>query len=240
MPGLPWFDEVAERLIARHLPPGYVQRFVRELADHFEDLKEETMGLEAEALTRLGEPRHVAAAAIKAYGRRNLLARHSALKFLVFAVSPILSLIVLAIAGLFVLLALARGLGYVDSSGTHVGDVVKALLPYILTAMTIVIPAAVLTGLYFSLARRLGIGRRWMLASCLVLSVLAGLAMCDVTLSELPGQSRLTYGLGIGFGTADLLRMGKALAPLGLGLWLLRRSRPQELGVITGGTPVPT
>jgi len=240
MATLPWFDEVAERLTARRLPQEYVQRLVRELADHFEDLKEETMGMEAEAFSRLGEPQHVAAAAVEAYGRRNLLARHPSLKFLVFAVSPVLSLIVFAIAGLFVLFALAKGLGYVDSTGTHVGAAVKAILPYLLTAMTIVIPAALLTALYFGLARRFGIGRRWTLASCLVLSVLAGLAMCDVTLSELPGQSRLTYGLGLGLGAADLLRMGKALAPLALGLWLMRRSRPQGLNGITGGTAVPT
>ena len=198
------------------------------------------MGMEAEALSRLGEPQRVAAAAVEAFRRRSVLARHTALKFLVFAVSPILSLIVFAIAGLFVLLATAKGLGYIDSTGTHVGAVVKALLPYLLTAITIVIPAAVLTVLYFALARRCGIGRRWTLASCLVLSLLAGLAMCDVTLSELPGQSRLTYGLGVGLGAADLLRMCKALAPLALGVWLLRRSRPQHLGGITGGTAVPT
>jgi hypothetical protein len=240
MASLPWFDEVAERLTACRLPQEYVQRIVRELADHFEDLTEETMGMEAEAFSRLGEPQHVAAAAVEAYRRRNLLARHPALKLLVFAVSPILSLIVFAIAGLFVLSAVARGLGYVDSTGTHVGDVVKAILPYLLTALTIVIPAAVLTALYFVLARRLGIGRRWTLVSCLVLSMLAGLAMCDVTLSELPGQSRLTYGLGVGFGGADLLRMCQALAPLALGLWLLRRNRPQDRSGITGGTAVPT
>ena len=198
------------------------------------------MGMEAEAYARLGEPQQVAAAAVESYRRRNLLARHSALKFLVFGVSPILSLVVFAIAGLFVLSALAKGLGYVDGTGTHVGAAVKAILPYLLTALTIVVPAAVLTALYFSLARRLGIGRRWMLASCLVLSVLAGLAMCDVTVSELPGQSRLTYGLGVGLGAADLLRMCKALAPLALGLWLLRRSRPQELSGITGGTALST
>ena len=240
MASLPWFDEVAERMTARRLPQVYIERFVGELADHFEDLKEETMGMEAEALSRLGEPQHVAAAAVEAYRRGNLLARHAAMKFLVFAVSPILSLIVFAIAGLFVLFAIASGLGYVDSSGTHAGEAVKAILPYLLTTTTIVIPAAVLTALYFVLARRLGIGRRWTLVSCLVLSVLAGLAMCDVKLSDLPGQSQLTYGLGVGFGVADLLRMCQALAPLALGLWLLRRSRPQRVSGITGGTAVPT
>lgn len=240
MASQPWFDEVAERLTAGRVPRKYVQRFVDELADHFEDLKEETMGRGAEAYSRLGEPQHVAAAAVEAYRRGNLLARHSALKFLVFAVSPILSLIVFAIAGLFVLLAVAKGLGYVDRTGTHVGDVVKAILPDLLTAITVVIPAAGLTALYFALANRLGIGRRWTLASCLVLSVLAGLAMCDVTLSELPGQSRLTYGLGLGLGAADLLRMCKALAPLALGVWLMRRSRHQGLREIKGGTAVPT
>ena len=30
-----WFDELQERLAAHELPPAYVRRFVRELADHF-------------------------------------------------------------------------------------------------------------------------------------------------------------------------------------------------------------
>ena len=157
------------------------------------------MSTEADALLRLGEPRQVADAAVDTYRRRSLVGRYSAVTFLVFAVSPILSLVVFAAVGLLVMFAAARGLGFVDDSGTHLGTSAKAVLPYLVTALTIVIPSATLTALYFGLAKRSGIGRRWTIVSCVVLSVLAGLAMCDVQLSDLPGQSRLTFGLGVGF-----------------------------------------
>jgi hypothetical protein len=235
-----WFDELQERLAAHELPRAYVRRFVRELADHFEDLKEEQMGTEADALLRLGEPRQVADAAVDTYRRRSLVGRYSAVTFLVFAVSPILSLVVFAAVGLLVMFAAARGLGFVDDSGTHLGTSAKAVLPYLVTALTILIPSAVLTALYFGLAKRSGIGRRWTIVSCVVLSVLAGLAMCDVQLSDLPGQSRLTFGLGVGFSLAHVGHLCQALFPLAVGLWLLRRSRVRRLDGVPGEAAVLT
>jgi len=234
----PWFEELRRQLAPHNLPPDYVRRLMDELADHFEDLKEETMGNELEARTRLGEPRHLAAAAVDVCANRSPLGRHLATRLFVFAVSPILSLIVATAMGVVVLSVLASALGYVDHSGTHFGSFAKAAIPYLLTAMTIVVPAALLTALYCGLARKCSVGRRWMLVSCLVLSVLAGLAMCEVTLSELPGQSRLTLGLGLDRG--NLWRLCQALAPLAVGLWLFGRSRVSDQNGDACQSPIPT
>ena len=93
MANLPWLEEVQKRLYGHGLPPSYVRRFVAELMDHFQDLKEENMG--ADAVSRLGEPEAVAEAAVTAYRRRSFFARHPVLTFplplLVFAVSPVVS-----------------------------------------------------------------------------------------------------------------------------------------------------
>ncbi|MBM3999001.1 MAG: hypothetical protein FJ297_05565 [Planctomycetes bacterium] len=223
-----WLDELRQRIAAHGLPPAYVARLVGELADHLEHVKEETMSKEADVLFRLGEPNHVVDAVVASHRPRSLLGRYSAARFLVFAVSPILSMMVLAAGGLLFLVATARGLGWVDGGGTHFGTSAKTVIPYLVTALTIVIPSAALTAAYFGLARRSGIRTRWTVVSWIVLSVLAGLAMCDVQLSELPGQSRLTVGLGVGFRVAYLGQWCQALFPLAAGLWMLGRSRKRD------------
>ena len=88
MDSQPWLDRVRERLARQLLPSSYVQRFMEELTDHFQDITEETMRADESVLSRLGEPDQVANAAVTAYRRRSFLGRHPALKFLVFGVSP--------------------------------------------------------------------------------------------------------------------------------------------------------
>lgn len=216
-----WFHELRARLVSQGLPPQYVHRFLEELTDHFHDLKEESMSQSIDPCARLGEPQQVAEAAALAYRRRSRIGRHPVAAFLVFAVSPLLSLVAGGVAGLFLLTAAARGLGFIDEDGHHFGATAAAYLPYLLSATTIVLPAALLTALYYRVARWTGISRGWILVSCLVLSVLTGLAICQVTLSDIPGQSSLTVGLGVPPDGHVL----QALVPLTLGVWLWRRTR---------------
>ena len=61
----PWLDRVRQRLAKHVLPPNYVHRFLNELTDHLDDLKEENV--EADAISRLGDPEEVAEAAVAAY-----------------------------------------------------------------------------------------------------------------------------------------------------------------------------
>lgn len=219
------FHELRARLVSQGLPPQYVHRFLEELADHFHDLTEESMSQSVDPCARLGEPQQVADAAVLAYRHRSLIGRHPAVAFLVFAVSPLLALVAGGLAGLFLLAAAARGLGYIDENGQHFGATAAAALPILLSATAIVLPAVLLTAVYFRLARWTGIGRGWMVVSWLVLSVLTGLAICQVSLSDIPGQSNLTVGLGV----PPDGHMLQALAPLALGLWLWRRTRGQAL-----------
>ncbi len=93
MESQPWLDRVRERLAKHVLPPSYVQRFMGELTDHLEDLKEENM--EADAVSRLGEPDQVADTAVAAYRRRPFLGRHCWARVLVFGVCNILLIVVL-------------------------------------------------------------------------------------------------------------------------------------------------
>ena len=97
MANLPWLDEVRKRLAEQALPPSYVQRFMEELSDHFQDVTEEIMSTEASVSSRLGEPEQVAKAVVTAYRRRSFLGRHPTAAFLVFAVSPVVSLAALLV-----------------------------------------------------------------------------------------------------------------------------------------------
>lgn len=154
MDSQPWLDRVRERLARQALPPTYVQRFVEELTDHFEDLKEENM--EADAIARLGEPEQVAEAAIAAYRRRSFFGRYPAATFLIFAISPVIPLI-------FVLSAFSS-VTLTATNGTPGGELFieqRWLLSLILAL------SSTITGtLYGELAMWLGIGRRWTLTSC--------------------------------------------------------------------------
>jgi hypothetical protein len=108
MANLPWLDEAQERLARYALPPTYIQRFVDELTDHLEDLKEENMSTQAAMCSRLGKPGQVAEAAVTAYRRRSFLGRHL---ILVFAISPVVSLIVLFLASLALIGLIEVGVG---------------------------------------------------------------------------------------------------------------------------------
>ncbi len=159
MDSQPWLDRVLEQLARHDLPPNYVQGFIEELTDHLEDLKEESM--EANASSRLGEPKQVAEAAATAYRRRSFLGRHPTAAFLVFAISPVIPQYVLFLVGAMVLITF-RADHTLDWYENH----------WILSPI-IVVCSTFLSILYGELAMRLGIGRKWMLASCAVLGAFA-------------------------------------------------------------------
>ena len=69
MESQPWLNRVRERLVRQLLPPSYVQRFVEELSDHLEDVKED--GMDQNSSSRLGDPEQVADTAVAAYRRRS-------------------------------------------------------------------------------------------------------------------------------------------------------------------------
>ena len=80
--------------------------------------------MEADAISRLGEPEQVAEAAVAAYRRRSFFGRHPILTFplafLVFAVSPVIACYVLAFVSMAALTA-SSGQGTFDWHEHHAG-----------------------------------------------------------------------------------------------------------------------
>ncbi len=83
-----------------------------------------------------------------------------------------------------------------------------------------VVSTAVLTAFFGWLARRTNAGGRWALSSGLMLSLVTGLVVQQVHLSELPGQSSIM--LGIGLGLFSLWQALQFFAALAISLLILR------------------
>ncbi|MFH0901082.1 MAG: hypothetical protein V2A73_10670 [Pseudomonadota bacterium] len=188
----PWLSRVRERLAKHVLPPSYVQRFVEELTDHLEDLKEENV--EADAISRLGEPEQVANAAVAAYRRRSFLGRHPVAAFLVFAVSPVIPQYVLG-GVLWLVLAIFTGNYQYEEHDLAL-------------SLTVIVCSTFVGILYGELAMRLGIGRKWMLTSFAVMGVMAMF---------------WEHGLNHGTGLHTVRVLVQFATPLAVGGWFAKR-----------------
>jgi len=186
------------------------------------------MSKEADVVSRLGEPEQVAEATATAYRQRSFLGRHRVAAILVFAVSPVLLMLVfVAIAGVGIAMygTICRHLGVTTwSAADRTGGGVRTLLDCATSLVAIVIPSLLASYFYCKLAVRYCIGRKWMLVSCGVLAVMSSLFSSWVTLSHIPGKS--TWSLGFGF-PPHLPQLGQLLVPLAIGWWFLRRVRRQ-------------
>lgn len=190
----PWLDEVRWRLTRHALPPSYIQRFVEELSDHLEDLKEENMDTDA-ACSRLGKPSQVADGAAMGYRRHSLLGRHPVMALLVFGLLPVVSLVALVALEIGGLLVLPDGWGKPLFAGlSRLGSSASVLAAY-LVSLLIVVPSVFVSVLYSWLAGRSGIGRKWILLSCTILAVLAALPMCTARIAGTSADSWISIGL---------------------------------------------
>src|SRR5271166_5006038 len=86
-----WREELNEELIRQGLPPSYIERLTQELSDHFNDVMEESMSMEAEQSSlvaeRVGQPSSLAAAAVTEFHKRAYTRRHP---IVTFAILPVL------------------------------------------------------------------------------------------------------------------------------------------------------
>ena len=96
-----WLNEVAQVLRRQGLPGAYTRRFMDELADHCEDLCQETASMDANSLTvRLGSPEELAGRAVVEMRHRTYAGRHPFVTF-VAAPLPTAALLLIALCLLF-------------------------------------------------------------------------------------------------------------------------------------------
>jgi hypothetical protein len=210
-----------------------------ELADHLQDLKEESMSTQTDAISRLGEPEQVAEAAVVAYKRRSFLGRHPLAALLVFGVSPVISLVALVAVVIAGLLVLPDGWDKPLFAGlSHVGPSASVAVAYLFSLLTVVIPSILASILYCWLAGRSGINKKWVLLSCTMLAVLAALPSCEAKVALIPADSwaglRPWWPDSIGhfyyFFTRTFCnprQLMQLLVPLAIAWWFMRRKREQ-------------
>lgn len=239
-----WLDKVRQQLAKHALPPAYIRRFMDELSDHLQDLTEENMSTES-AASRLGDPDQVAEAAVIAYKRRSFLGRHPTAAFLVFAVSPILSQFVQVILGLIVfgiVGSIAKRLGMLTDHGNFalLSPVALEVISYLFTLMLVILPTILAGVLYCKLAKRLALGKKWVVMSCIMLVVMAMLPLGYVRLGmDATGHPILSGGmsfplLNCWFGwDSQMSEIIQLSIPLALGWWFFRRLRQRKLQMAT-------
>jgi hypothetical protein len=229
-----WLEEVQERLARSALPPGYIRRFMEELSDHLQDLTEENMSTEANASSRLGEPQEVARAAAAAYRRRSFLGRHPTAAFLVFAVSPAVSLIL--VFGLMALGARTVCCTWLGVTGNEVratppGPLELLATECLFSLLFVVIPVILTTVAYGKLVQWSGVARTWMVVSCGVLAAMV-IPCWHARAIELAGHPGVLCALWIpglhGWIPPSVCGpLLQLLVPLAIGWWFLRRRRDQ-------------
>jgi glucan phosphoethanolaminetransferase (alkaline phosphatase superfamily) len=213
-----------------------------ELADHLQDLTEENMNTNENMVSRLGEPNELADAAVLAYRQHGFFGRHPSAKFWVFAVSPLASLValfVVAFGCMYGVFTLYEWLG-INLHITQYDPAASLMMPYAMSFVMVILPGIAASLFYCKLAHRLGLGKKWVVLSCLMLAVVAITPIWSVKLSEVPGQSVLQCGIAFpqnlaDFGHCLVSYFGKVqqllqfLAPLVVGLWFLRQTRKQRM-----------
>lgn len=225
----PWLDKVQRQLAENGLPPIYIRRFMDELADHFEDLKEETMNKETNSLSQLGDPNEIASAATVAYRQRTFFGRHPIVKFLAFGVSPMFTMLLtfsLAFLSLLLCMEFFEYIGIDAYTTSFFKKFDATVLKWVASTITLILPTMLLAILYCRWARRSELSKKWMLIPCGILSFLSLVMIYQVTISEIPGESTLCIGAGIGSSMLyfSALRYTQMLVPLAVGLWFMRQT----------------
>jgi hypothetical protein len=111
-------------------------------------------------------------------------------------------------------------------------------LAYLGSLLIVLIPSILASILYCRLARRLGVGKTWMLLSCAMLAVLSALFLCTARVSAIPEENWLRLGINFPQSISHLYgtfvwiilsprQLMQFLVPLAIGWWFLRRKHDQ-------------
>lgn len=227
-----WLESLREEFARRKLPPHDAERMILELTDHFHDFLEERMSKDAGGSKEwdrariereLGSPNEIAAAASEQIRRRRFSGRHP---FFVFAVLPIVSLPVLSVGLMF----LIGGLLYVlipESAVPDAGTEPAWFSPAFRTVICglVILPAMALSALLCRAARKATLGWKWPLTACLLLALLAGSVFSKTEPKTATKPGVILVGIGTPSSATSGFQAIQLLAPIAIGLWLLRRDQ---------------
>ena len=231
------FDDLKERLLRAGIAPRHVQRYLRELGDHFDDLvSEETAkdvsrdAAETAARRRLGGDHALAAALLARPELRSFTARYPWAVFCIGSVLTLIATVVLAV--LLEVGFLYAHLAFIHSDGgplTSPPSWLKMSVTawnWLLTYAAPVIIAAFLC----VLGIRQRVSMRWIIFGGAIVCVLGGFHEVGVKWSDIPHRSEL-YATFVGpHWSRDMIIAGFFHAAANMTLtvgayWLLLRSK---------------
>lgn len=235
----PRFDQLRERLLRAGIAPSHVQRYVRELRDHYHDLYEaecaqgrQPLAAEQAARSKLGSDDVLAESVLAQPELHSIAARYPAL---VFGAAPVLSWLAIETLALLALQPLGESLPELRSQVPL--DRLVHLVELYALALVRVLPVLVSAGVFWSAVRRRS-GARWPIAGVTLMIVAA--ASISVIVDHDHGQVGLFTSLLpgfrspllVGYQSIDLSALGEsvgraswmlALTLVPYGLWLTRR-----------------
>jgi hypothetical protein len=183
------------------------------------------MDLEQEAENRMGSPVELATSVAAEYRGSSWVRRHPAL---VFAVAP-LPLVILAVATyLLSAAAAAYALEKVAYGGSDLHALPRSIVVPVASAFTFSIrfvPFLVLAAGFGWLALRCGVGKWWLAAAVLQIALLDGIVTANLSVSDLPGDSKLMIGLDSVVGWLQAVQL---VLPLVVGWIFLRVGAMRE------------
>jgi hypothetical protein len=221
-----WREELKEELVRQELPPSYIERLVQELSDHFNDVMEESMSMEAEksslATERVGQPSRLAAAAVTEYHKRAYTRKYPVVTF---AILPVLLLAVL-------LAVLWAGMGvaaYVADEVVGIGDLPTSHL-YLRalsdgTTGVMLAPLVVIAMIFCRLARNNGPNWRWPMLTTGILAIIAGMFYNTVLSSGPSNEPILSLVVGLPLTVQQWLQSMLILVIGGWCCWRVRQAQ---------------
>jgi hypothetical protein len=172
-----WLDELRVELKRRYVPRRYARRLMGELSDHFTDLMEDAMNKDVQesshAVERLGAPGPLAQRAAEEYRRGRFAARHP---WLAFVALPPLQVFALWATLVAIAVGVAYALEWLGMPGGPYpiwGKLALTAIFFCVCELPIVWTAARVC----RASQRAGLGWRWAVLGCLLVS-LAAIQVC--------------------------------------------------------------
>jgi hypothetical protein len=216
-----WREELHAALVRQHLPPAYVARLMDELCDHYDDLFEESHGMDAVppgwVADRIGAPDQLAVNAATIYRQRTFSGRHPVVTF---AALPF-GLVLASWAGLMVVHGVV---------GTLLEDWGWSLtLPPMadeIATVELLLPILVIAAVFARLAGHRGLDWRWPLLTTAVLALLSGVFYFQSGLSAETQRPVFSLIMGLPFTGQQWLQTA-VMGAIGTAFcWRARQRRP--------------
>ncbi len=141
--------------------------------------------------------------------------------FFIFAISPVVSVLILWIILALAMIMIVRPLVGPDTFAAMPSAVLLALA-YANALLLYLLPTAVASLLYCKLTKGSGSGRKWMVVSCSVLATFTAMLSLGIT-TDVAGS-----GAGLPIGLAMFIILAQFLIPLATCWWFLRRTPDQS------------